>query len=529
MNPDRPHAFTRRQALAAGLAAAGGLLAPRAVFPRATHPVVRTTYGDVRGFMDAGIAVFRGVRYGADTRPRRFMPPLPPARWDVAADAFEYGAAAPQDRTGERISEDCLFLNVWTPGLDDGRRPVMFYIHGGAYAHGSGSSPLYDGRRLASTEDVVVVTVNHRLNAFGYLYLQRFGGPGLADSGNVGQLDLVLALAWVRDNIAAFGGDPERVLAFGQSGGGAKIATMMAMPAAEGLFSRVATMSGQQVTASGPLNATRRTRAYLEALDVAPEDVARLRELPMERLVEALDTPDPVYDYGSVYFGPVLDMRSLTRHPFYPDAAPQSAHIPMIIGNTHDETRAFLRGPRYEDLEWDDLPELLVPNMRVDIRPEHVVETYRKLYPRLSPTEVFFKATTAARSWRAAIVEAEERAKLGRGNTYVYQLDWGSPVQPEMGAPHGLDIPLVFGNLDAPGSITGTGEDARKVSTILQRAFAALARSGSPDHDGIPAWRPYTLSARETLVIDLPPRMENDPRGAERRLFARVPYVQPGT
>src|SRR5690606_2121039 len=160
VNPDRPHAFTRRQALAAGLAAAGGLLAPRAVFPRATHPVVRTTYGDVRGFMDAGIAVFRGVRYGADTRPRRFMPPLPPARWDVAADAFEYGAAAPQDRTGERISEDCLFLNVWTPGLDDGRRPVMFYIHGGAYAHGSGSSPLYDGRRLASTEDVVVVTVN---------------------------------------------------------------------------------------------------------------------------------------------------------------------------------------------------------------------------------------------------------------------------------------------------------------------------------------------------------------------------------
>lgn len=529
----------------------GSLLAPGIVLGRPSHPVVRTVHGDVRGFDDRGVSVFRGIRYGADTSARRFMPPLPPEPWDGAADAFEYGPAAPQNGTDERVSEDCLFLNVWTPGLDDARRPVMFYIHGGAYAHGSGSSPLYDGRRLASEEDVVVVTVNHRLNAFGYLYLQRFGGPELADSGNVGQLDLVLALAWVRRNIAAFGGDPERVLAFGQSGGGAKIATMMAMPAAEGLFQRAASMSGQQVTASGPLNATKRTRAYLDALGVAPAAagragevaqaavdglggitpaaVERLRGMPMEKLIGALDTPDPVYDYGSVYFGPVLDMRSLTRHPFYPDAAPQSAGIPMIIGNTHDETRAFLRGPQYEDLEWADLPELLIPNMRVDIRPEYVVAEYRELYPDYSPTEVFFAATTAARSWRAAIIEAQERAKQAGAHTYVYQLDWGSPVRPEMGAPHTFDIPLVFGTLDAAGSITGTGEEAERVSGMMRKAFVAFARSGSPDHDGIPAWQPYTLPDRETLVVDLPPRMENDPRGAERRLFAHVPYVQPGT
>lgn len=529
MRSAREFSITRRRAIGGGLAVAGGLLAPGAVFARAAHPVVRTTCGHVRGVRDGGVSVFRGVRYGADTSARRFMPPLPPAQWDGVVDAFEYGPAAPQDRTDERISEDCLFLNVWTPALDDARRPVMFYIHGGAYAHGSGASPWYDGRRLAAEEDVVVVTVNHRLNAFGYLYLRRFGGPAMADSGNVGQLDLVQALAWVRDNIAAFGGDPERVLAFGQSGGGAKIATMMAMPAADGLFQRAATMSGQQVTASGPLNATRRTRAYLDALGVAPTDVERLRRLPVERLLAALDTPDPVYDYGSVYFGPVLDMRSLARHPFYPDAAPQSAHIPMIIGNTHDETRAFLRGEKYADLAWEDLPELLIPNMRVDIRPEFVVATYRELYPELSPTEVFFKATTAARSWRAAVIEAEERARQPGAQTYVYQLDWGSPIRPEMGAPHAFDIPLVFGNPGAPRSITGTGEEAEKVSAMLRKAFAALARSGSPNHDGIPEWRPYTLPNRETLVMDLPPRMENDPRGAERRLFARVPYVQPGT
>jgi para-nitrobenzyl esterase len=522
--------LTRRQAIGGGLAAAGSLLVPRAVLARTSHPVVRTTYGAVRGLVDGGVNVFRGIRYGADTRPRRFMPPLPPERWEGVRDAFEYGRAAPQDRASGTISEDCLFLNVWTPGLDDGgKRPVLFYVHGGAYAHGSGSSPLYDGRRLARRGDVVVVTVNHRLNAFGYLYLQRFGDESFTDSGNCGQLDLVLALRWVRDNIAAFGGDPERVLAFGQSGGGAKVATMMAMPAAAGLFQRAASMSGQQVTASGPANATARTRAYLDALGVATDRVDALRRMRVERLLEGLAVADPILPYGSVYFGPVLDMRSLERHPFYPDAAPQSAHIPMIIGNTHDETRAFLRGPACYELEWADLPELLIPNMRVDIRSEFVVAKYRELYPDYSPTDVFFAATTAARSWRAAIIEAEERAQQDGAGTYVYQLDWPSPVEPHMGAPHTFDIPLVFGTLDAQGSITGTGDDAEAVSAIMRKAFVAFARGGSPNHDGIPEWRPYTLPNRETLIVDLPPRMESDPRSAERRLFARVPYVQPGT
>lgn len=522
--------LTRRRAIGGGFAAAGGLLVPGAVFANAEHPVVRTAHGDVRGYADGGISVFRGVRYGADTRERRFMPPRSPARWEGVREAFQYGPSAPQDRTSEPISEDCLFLNVWTPGIDDGgKRPVLFYIHGGAYSHGSGSHPLYDGRRLAAEGDVVVVTVNHRLNAFGYLYLRRFGGQCYADSGNCGQLDLVLALQWLRDNIVAFGGDPEHVLAFGQSGGGAKVATMIAMPAADKLFQRAASMSGQQVTASGPANATERTRAYFDALGVATGDVDKLAAMPVERLLEALSARDPVLPYGSVYFGPVLDMRSLERHPFYPDAAPQSAHIPMIIGNTRNETRAFLRGPEYEDLDWDDLPELLIPNMRVDIRPEFVVARYRELYPEYSPTQVFFAATTAARSWRAAIIEAEERAKQAGTDTYVYQLDWPSPVEPDMGAPHTFDIPLVFGNLDARGSITGSGEDAETVSSMMRRAFVAFARNGSPNHDGIPAWRPYTLPKRETLIVDSPPRMADDPRGAERRLFARVPYVQPGT
>lgn len=528
--------FNRREFVCAGLGAVGILASPSkaivalAAARSAANPVVRTHLGDVRGFIENGITVFRGLRYGADTRERRFMPPVSPGRWESVAEAFEYGPSSPQDAGDERISEDCLFLNVWAPGVDPGaRRPVMFYVHGGAYSHGSGSGPLYDGSALARRGDVVVVTVNHRLNAFGYLYLQRLGGAEFADSGNVGQLDLVLALDWVRRNIANFGGDPQRVLAFGQSGGGAKIATMMAMPAARILFQRVATMSGQQVTVSGPANATLRAKTFMNALGIAANDVSMLQSMPADKLLAGLAVADPVLPYGSVYFGPVLDMRSLDRHPFYPDAPAQSAHIPMIIGNTRDETRAFLRDPHYHDLEWDELPDLLIPNMRVDIEPRFVIDEYRKLYPGYSASEVFFAATTAARSWRGAIIEAEARARQPGADTFVYQLDWPSPVEPLLGAPHTLDIPLVFGNLGASGSITGTGDDAQKISAMMSDAYIAMARDGTPWSRQLPEWIPYTLPNRETLIITIPPHMEDDPRGAERRIFERVPYIQPGS
>jgi para-nitrobenzyl esterase len=485
----------------------------------------------VRGYLDNGISVFKGVAYGADTGPRRFQPPVPTPPWTEVREATAYGPASPQrGREAEAQGEDCLFLNVWTPEPKlGGKRPVMVYIHGGAYSTGSGSSPLYDGVRLCKRGNVVVVTVNHRLNAFGYAYLARLV-PDLADSGNAGQLDLVLALKWVADNIAQFGGDPARVMVFGQSGGGAKIATLMAMPTAAGLFHRAATMSGQQVTASGPGNATRRTLAWLDALKLKPEEAAQVRTLPVQRLVEAMGVEDPVLGFGGLYFGPVLDERTLTRHPFYPDAPAQSAKIPMIIGNTHDETRAFLGGdPTNFTVDWAGLPaKLTQANLRVDIDPATVIAVYRRLYPAYSASDLLFAATTAARSWRAAIIEAEARARAGTP-AFAYQLDWVSPREGgKFGAPHASDIPLVFDNVAKPGS-NAVGPTAQPMADKMSEAFLAFARTGDPNCKAIPRWEPYALPRRQTMVWNNDTRLVDDPRGAERRLFEKVPFVQAGT
>ena len=531
-------AISRRRALLATAAwasvgSAASLLPSLAASRQTLRTALATTrFGRIRGRVAEGVHVFKGVRYGADTRQRRFMPPLPPERWTKILDATEYGASAPQAGESGPGSEDCLFLNVWTPGLrDGGKRPVMFYIHGGAYTRGTGSSALYDGSRLCRRGDVVVVTVNHRLNAFGYLYLARLGGAQLADSGNAGMLDLVLALQWVREHAAEFGADPDGIMLFGQSGGGAKIATLLAMPAARGLFQRAATMSGQQVTASGPLHATERARSLLAHLKIPAAEAERLRELEPARLLDALGATDPILGGGSLYFGPVLDERTLLRHPFYPDAPAQSAGVPLIIGNTHDETRTLIGSsdPGAFDLTWEALPARLATELRADISPELVVAEYRRLYPQYSPSDVFFSATTAGRSWRAAVVEAELRSAQG-SPAFVYQLDWKSPRDGgKWGAAHTLDIPLVFDNVRAPGALSGAGADAQTMADRMSEAFIAFARSGNPNSSAAGGWEPYELPRRQTMVFDIPARMVDDPRGAERRLFAAVPFIQQGT
>lgn len=499
---------------------------------QAGDPVVQTSNGPVRGIRENGVAVFRGVRYGVDTAGTRFAKPRRPEAWPDIVPAISYGAAAPQRSHESPQSEDCLFLNVWTPAAGDGgKRPVLVYIHGGAYNNGSGSAELYDGARMAAAGDAVVITVNHRLNAFGYLYLNDLLPGQFPDSGNAGQWDLVLALEWVRDNANAFGGDASRVFLFGQSGGGAKIATLMAAPAAAGLFHSAATMSGQQVTASGPLNAAKRARAFLEVLKLKPGEAGKIGRLPRERIVEALSARDPLDATQGLYFGPVLDGRLLTRHPFWPDAPPLSAHIPMILGNTLDETRTLIGGrePEMFTIGWDALPAALARHMRCDIDPALVVETYRAAYPDRTPGEIFFAAATAGRSWRGQVEEADARARQG-APTWVYRFDlpW-TEEGGKFGAPHTVDIGYAFGNLDKPGAMPGEAEAARRASDQLMGAFLAMARTGTPQHPGLPEWRPYRIPARETMIFGETTQMARDPRGVERQLFATVPFTQWGT
>lgn len=500
-------------------------------------PVASTRSGQVRGFVDRGMRVFRGIPYGADTRPLRFRPPARERPWPRMRDALEFGAAAPQRADLAPTSEDCLFLNVTTPGLrDGGARPVLVYIHGGGFNNGSGSDPLYDGANLCRRGDVVVVTVNHRLNAFGYLYLGALAGADFAASGNVGQLDLVQALQWVREHAAEFGGDADNITVFGQSGGGAKIATLMAMPAANGLFHRAWTMSGQQVTAAGPRAATQRAERFTEAAGLTRGDIDGLLRLPPGRLLEAANVRDfSRVEDSSLYFGPVMDGGSLPVHPFWPEAPAQSASVPMVIGNTRDETRAFLgNDPVNFALDWDELPARIEREQFVDINPHMVVAEYRRMYPHYSPSEVFFAATTAGRSWRGAVEEAEARARQpahDRAPTWVYQLDW----YPRHGegakyrAFHALDIPLVFDNIRQPGSRAGDSASAQRMAACMSDALLAFARGGDPNHPGLPDWAPYSLERRETMVFDDTSRLEHDPRGGERRLYQRVPFVQRGT
>lgn len=496
---------------------------------------VDTIDGPVLGKKIDDVCVFRGLPYA---RAARFEVAQKLERRTKPYEAFENGPACPQNSQSEpNQDENCQFLSLFTPACDGRARPVLVYIHGGAYMTGAGHDPLYDGSNLCARQDVVVVSITHRLNAFGYLYLGRLereltGRVGaLRASGNVGQSDLIAALMWIKANIARFGGNPNAVLVFGQSGGGAKIATLMAQPDAKGLFHRIVTMSGQQVTASGPDNATRRTTAFLNALGLKPsvDHLETLKTVPAKEMLSALKASDPILG-GGLYMGPVLDQVLLHRHPFYPDVAAQSNSIPMIIGNTLEETRYFLGNrPEYHALKWEDVPRLLPAQMRVDLDPYQVVDHYRALYPDMSPSDVFFRATTASRSWRGAIIEAEERAKA-HAPTYVTQLNWRSPLDGgKWGACHTLDIALMFDNCHVKGALTGNGPEAQALAAIMSQSLAAFARTGVPQTEATGPWPRFDLNERKTLIWDQKPRIEHDPRGEERKLFARVPYVQPGT
>jgi para-nitrobenzyl esterase len=495
-----------------------------------------------------------------DTRKTRFEAPKRVAgNWDNVLICTEWAERAPQQQADRgkpnavnqgldvlqavpvhyhlppdegTQSEDCLHVNVWTPGLRDRKkRPVLFYIHGGAYNNGTVNAALYDGTRLAERGDVVVVTVNHRLNAFGFLYLA--GLPGLAEryaeSGNAGMLDLVLALEWVKENIAEFGGDPGRVTIFGQSGGGAKCATLMAMPAAAGLFQRVWTMSGQQVTAPNKQVSTTRALTALAAMgiegDVTPD---KLNALTMEQIQVGARSMNN--------WLPVKDGVVLKRDPFQPNSPPQSDAIPMILGNTKDEIYGSTAW-KLADLTWETLPgemQKAIVNFEGPYSVDKIIAAYRGWYPKYAPVDVYVAALAAFRSWPGQVIEAERRVSNEEAatHTWVYQMDYPSPTA-DGRAPHTIDIAFVFDNLAlSPGMVGDTDADlkrAQPLATMMSEALIRFAATGDPNGGTLPKWPVYGLKDRETMMFDKVSKVESDPRGREREMMAGAKYRQPGT
>ena len=537
---------SRRHVLKAGLAglaavgSAGVRLAqaqtssPPASSPRLSGPLffdVETTHGVVRGIANTGIKAFRGIPYGADTSGKnRFMPPRKPAAWAGVRPSFGYGPISPQTPSGYRsdysqliawdrhvgiggMSEDCLSLNVWTPGVNDnGRRAVLVSFHGGGWATGSANGPMYDGGQLSLLGDVVVVTVNHRLASLGYTHLAAAGAPEeFKHAGVCGVMDMVASLEWVRDNIAAFGGDPSRVMIFGQSGGGSKTSTLLATPAAKGLFHRAAVQSGSTLRLVDEADAATSADQFLKKLGIARNRIADIQRLPWEQLLEAQAGINPG-------FTPVMDGRYLPHHPFDPAAPPESRDVPLIVSTTLED--AALRLTNW-DLSEAGLTALL--NERYRGKASEILDLYRPVSagktPYLIQAQVFTDNATRSR----AITQAERKAAQGGAGVWMYVWEWATPgFNGKLGAVHGHDVDASF-NLYRNG-ICGAGtKEGRLMCMRLASTWVAFAKTGNPDNEHIPHWPTYDASTRATMTFDTNTRVVNDPRRAIREYWSQHP------
>jgi para-nitrobenzyl esterase len=540
-------------ALACGAAApgvSGALAAPARVqaaqsaaplIARDGDAVVATRAGRVAGYIRNGIFTFKGIPYADDCAgPNRFMPPVKPKSWEGLRSSRQYGYVAPQGpRAGwandeEAFmfawddgvqSEDCLRVNVWTPAVGDGKkRPVMVWLHGGGYTAGSGQElRSYDGENVARRGDAVVVSLNHRLNAFGYLDLSKFGDQYSA-SGNVGMLDIVAALEWVRDNIENFGGDPGVVTIFGQSGGGGKVTTLMAMPAAKGLFHRAIVESGSILQGIPQENAQKATDAIVSELGLAPATIGQIQTLPYQQILTAADKllrerrprprggiPDFRHIRDLLGFAPVVDGKTLPNHPFDPHAPEISADVPMIIGTTLNEFVTAINHPEFEAMSEADL-ETRVRGLYGD-RTMSVIDAFRLRTPRAKPFDLWSRiAASGVRG--SAIEQAKLKAAQGRAPAYLYWFTWQTPIL--SGRPrafHCAEIAFVFDNTDRCETMTGGGAEPRALAGKMCDAWIQFARTGDPNHPQLPRWPAFSAQTIPTMIFDNPPRVEMNPDG----------------
>ena len=533
--------LNRRQLLATGgMAAAGLALNGSSAIAARAAPVVNTKYGKVRGIAEDGVSIFKGIPYGAPTSgANRFMPPKEPTPWSDVRDATMFGNRAPQtdatgfmeeevvalDRTAQ--SEDCLRLNIWTAGLGGaGKRPVMLWCHGGGFTGGSGGNVRYDGAMLAKKHGVVLVTVNHRLNAFGFLYLAKLGGEKYADSGNVGMLDIVAALNWVKDNIAEFGGDPSNVTIFGQSGGGSKVTTAMAMPQAAGRFHRVIAESGVALKAITPDEGTEIAAKIMTQLGLQPNQVDQLQQVPLEKIIAALGPMGP-----AGRFGPVLDGRNLVsgNGAFDPVAPSISAQVPMILGSTLTEI-TFLNTTPLDPIDDATLRADIKRGLRVDdAETEKLIAFYKRDFPKADNVRLF--QLIATDNWLTANVAlvAERKAALGQAPAYVYHFEKPTPVHDgKLGVPHTLEVSYVFDNLDGPTDdlVTGKGKDRYPLADKMSRAWTNFARTGNPNVAGLPNWRPYSAADRAVMIFNDQCKLVVDPHAEARAAITDIHMKQ---
>ncbi len=517
-----------RQTSILGAAVASGMLFPGNSYAAIANgfPVVETIYGKVRGMNVAGIITFRGIRYGASTAGvNRFRPPVKPNSWKDVYDAFAYGPASPQlpgDPTDayvqsvdwdahvkSGISEDCLFLNIWTPGVNEnGGRPVFFYIHGGGFTNGSGGI-TFDGDPLARMGNAVVVTVNHRLGPFGYLDLgQASGSSKFAQSGVAGMLDLVAALEWVRDNIARFGGDPGNVMIFGQSGGGAKVSTLMVMPSANGLFHKAGIQSGSTLTLGAREKNAAQAEQLLTELGISKSKPEDIQKVPWTSILEAKTNTG---------FSPVVDGVVIPKNPFDPEAPEISADIPMIVGYTRED--AGIRNLSGPELTEEGLQKWSQETYKNE--GDRILATYRKVYPNATPVQLQARIRTDSNTRKRATTMVERKSSQKRGNAYLYLMEWPSPAyEGRFGAVHGVDLGLVLGN--ARNLIAGNTSEARKMADIVGSAIVSFGKTGNPNCDKIPYWPSYDIDKRATMIFNTECRVENDPTKELRLLWEKL-------
>jgi para-nitrobenzyl esterase len=534
----------------AGLGAGLALMVPTKVSAATQEPTapIETTSGRVRGLCSGALSRFFGIPYGDDTGARRFQPPLPAKPWTGVRDCFSLGAKAPQGPItipgvngrivpGARAlsvlaaiqrvttadvpeSEDCLVLNVITPNPSRRvRRPVMVWLHGGAFAMGSGFDAMNDGSRLASKGDLVFVSLNHRLNALGYLYLGQHH-EDFADSGNSGQLDIVLALRWVRDNIAAFGGDPDNVTIFGESGGGLKVSALMGTRPARGLFHKAIVQSGAAVSLVDRDDAAEIADRTLQALGVARADVHRLQTMDPHAVIAAASAvrlPSGPPWLSERTLAPVVDGRAVPAHPFSPAASELSRDVPMMIGTCKDECTLFLAGdPDLGAMSVEEAKRRF-HEMLGDLA-DAAFDLYREQRPDDQPSYWVTSLMTDRMFRTASIVQADRKADQEGAPVFMYRFDYEPRIVDQLlRTPHGTEVPLVFGTLTPPEFI-GAGPEVRALSAKAMQAWIRFARTGEPTFRGM-AWPRYKTGQRLTMIFDAPTRLASDPDRATREFW----------